>query len=133
MGESAAQTVREIEETRGRLETDIRELEDRLPSPAVWTKRLIGLAVGGGVGGALFWFTVRRARKRRKVAKAAEAARVQAVVQVLPEEWAEKVADFFEDDRWKGWAAAGVGAWALFRLAEPRQLRRMNRSLLAAR
>ena len=133
MGESAAQTVREIEETRGRLETDIRELEDRLPSPAVWTKRLIGLAVGGGVGGALFWFTVRRARKRRKVAKAAEAARVQAVVQVLPEEWAEKVADFFEDDRWKGWAAAGVGAWALFRLAELRQLRRMNRSLLAAR
>jgi hypothetical protein len=133
MGESAAQTVREIEETRGRLETDIRELEDRLPSPAVWTKRMIGLAVGGGVGGALFWFTVRRARKRRKVAKAAEAARVQAVVQVLPEEWAEKVADFFEDDRWKGWAAAGVGAWALFRLAELRQLRRMNRSLLAAR
>jgi hypothetical protein len=133
MGESAAQTVREIEETRGRLETDIRELEDRLPSPAVWTKRLIGLAVGGGVGGALFWFTVRRARKRRKVAKAAEAARMQAVVQVLPEEWAEKVADFFEDDRWKGWAAAGVGAWALFRLAELRQLRRMNRSLLAAR
>lgn len=132
MGESAAETVREIEDTRGRLEQEIRELEDRLPQPAVWTKRLIGVAVGGGVGGALFWFGVRRVRKRRK-AKAVQAVPVQAVVQVLPEDWSKKLSEAIGDGRWRGWAAAAAGTWALFRLAELRQMRRMNRALIGAR
>lgn len=68
MGESSAQTVKEIEETRERLDQEIRELEHRLPRPAVWTKRLIGVAVGGGVSGAAFWFAVRRMRNRKKKA-----------------------------------------------------------------
>ena len=49
MGKSAAETVREIEDTRDKLESEIRELEGRLPHPAVWTKRLIGVAVGAMV------------------------------------------------------------------------------------
>ena len=66
MGSSAAETGREIEETRSRLESDIRELEGRLPKPAIWAKRVVGVAVGGGIGGSVFWFGVRRIRKRRK-------------------------------------------------------------------
>src|SRR5205807_9310145 len=65
MGTSSAETVREIEETRDRIEAEVRELEGRLPKPAAWTKRLVGVAVGGGVGGTLFWVGVRRVRKRR--------------------------------------------------------------------
>jgi hypothetical protein len=130
MGTSAAETVREIEETRDRLDGEIRELEERLPKPAVWTKRLIGAAAGGGAGAALFWFGVRRIRKRKK-AKAQVQQPVQAIIQVLPDKWSEKVSDALESGQWKGWAAAVGGAWALFKLAEIRQMRRINRALLA--
>lgn len=129
MGETAAQTVSEIEDTRDRLETEIRALEERLPAPATWGKRLVGLAVGGGVGGTLFWFGVRRLKKRREKKKVE--APVQAVVNVLPERWAERVNDALEDGEWKQWAAVGAGAWLLLRLAELRQLRKTNRLLLA--
>src|SRR5439155_21092224 len=88
MGKSAAETVREIEETRERLDADITELQERLPAPAVWGKRLLGVVFGWGVAGSLFWFGVRRLRKRRKEEKARREA-VQAVVQVGPERWAE--------------------------------------------
>jgi len=131
MGESATETVREIEQTRDRLEDEFRELEQRLPSPAVWTKRLVGVAVGGGIGGSAFWFAARKLRKRRK--QKAEQKQVQAVVNVLPERWAESVSAALEDGRWKGWAAAAGGAFLLFRLAELRQLRRMNRALIGSR
>jgi hypothetical protein len=131
MGESATETVREIEQTRDRLEDEFRELEQRLPAPGVWAKRLIGVAVGGGVGGSAFWFAARKLRKRRKQKVAQR--QVQAVVNVLPERWAENVSAALEDGRWKGWAAAAGGAWLLFRLAELRQLRRMNRALIVAR
>jgi hypothetical protein len=133
MGENAAQTVKEIEDTRDRLESEIRELEDRLPSPALWTKRLVGLAVGGGVGGSMFWFLVRRARSKRKAKKAVEAASVNAVIQVVPEEWGRKISDALEDGRWKPWAAAALGGWALFRMAELRQHRRMSAAMLVSR
>jgi hypothetical protein len=128
MGASAAQTVKEIEETRARLDSEIRELEQRLPAPAVWAKRLMGLAVGGGAGGAVFWFAVKRLRRRRK--EKVEEEQVQAVVNVLPERWAESLSGVIEDGRWKPWAAMAGGAWLLFRLAELRQLRRLNRTLL---
>jgi hypothetical protein len=131
MGESSAQTVREIEETRERLDEEIRELEQRLPKPAVWTKRLVGVAVGGGLSGAAFWFAVRRMRSRRQ--KKAQPPPVQAVVRVLPERWGERVSAALDKGEWKTWAAAAGGAWVLFRFAELRQLRRMNRALLAPR
>ena len=131
MGESSAQTVREIEDTRDRLEAEIRELEGRLPQPAVWGKRLIGVVAGGGVGGTLFWFGVRRIRKRRKAKQKARP--VQAVIQVLPEEWTKRVGSVLENGQAKNWAIGIGGAWLVLRLAELRQLRRMNKALLASR
>jgi hypothetical protein len=129
MGKSAAETVREIEETRERLDADIAELHDRLPAPAVWGKRLLGVAFGGGVAGSMFWFGVRRLRRRRNEEKARKQA-VQAVVQVVPERWAEAVSGAMEDGRWKAWAGGLAGLWVLLRLAELRQMRRMNRVLV---
>lgn len=66
MGESAAQTVVEIEEARRGLQRDLERIEERLPAPLRSVKRLVGIAVGGGVGGVVFWFVVRRAKARRK-------------------------------------------------------------------
>jgi flagellar biosynthesis/type III secretory pathway M-ring protein FliF/YscJ len=132
MGQNSAQTVREIEESRSRLESDIRELEQRLPAPAVWAKRAVGMAVGGGVGGTVFWFLVRRLRKRRKKEEAAAQAAqaVQAVVQVFPEEWAERLGGLVEEGEWKGWLVIAGGLWLLIRLAELRALRKTNRLLV---
>ena len=134
MGENAAQTVKEIEDTRDRLESEFRELEQRLPAPAVWTKRLVGVAVGGGVTGTAFWFAVRRLRSRKKKKKVKEEAqRMEAVIKVIPDRWAEAVSEALEDERWKTYAAVAGGAWLLLRLAELRQLRRMNRALIVTR
>jgi hypothetical protein len=125
MGQSAAQTVREIEETRERLDAELRELESRLPSAAVWTKRLVGMVVGGGVGATVFLLALRRMRRRKK--ERAPETQVQAVINVLPEGVAERISDAIEDGRVRQWAAAAAGIWMLLRLAELRQLRRMNR------
>ncbi len=132
MGETAAETVREIEETRERLDSELRELEERLPT-AKWAKRVAGLALGGGVGGTAFWMVVKRARRRKKQKEKeeAEAVRLQAVVNVLPEKLARSVSEAFEDGRWKPWALAAGGVWLVLRLAELRQLRRMNRIMVA--
>jgi len=130
MGTSAAQTVTEIEDTRDRLEAGMRELESRLPKPAVWTKRLIGVAVGGGLSGTMFWFGVRRIKNRREEKKQPQ---MQAVVQVLPDGVGERVADALENGEVRTWAIAVGGGWLLLRLLEIRQLRKMNRALLASR
>lgn len=65
MGKTAADTVREIEETRSRLDSDLRELETRVPAPAVWAKRIVGVAVGGGVVTTAILTLVRRMRSSR--------------------------------------------------------------------
>ena len=132
MGKSAAETVREIEATRERLDADITELQDRLPAPAVWAKRAVGVAVGGGMAGSMFWFGVKRLRSRRKQEKAKKEAvqAVHAVVRVVPDRWAEAISDAVEQGTWKGWAAGLTGLWVLLRLAELRQLRRMNRFMV---
>jgi hypothetical protein len=52
---------------------------------------------------------------------------------VLPERWADRLSETLEEDRWKQWAVVVGGAWLLFRMAELRQMRRMNRALLAGR
>jgi hypothetical protein len=133
MGENAAQTVREIEDTRARLESEFRELEGRLPAPAVWAKRTIGVAVGGGMAGTALLFGLKRIRSRRRKKKERAAQQVQAVVQVLPERWAGSVSKALESEQLKGCAIIAGSAWLLFRLAELRQMRRMNRALLTAR
>ena len=129
MGTSAAETVKEIEDTRDRLEVELRELEDRLPKPALWVKRVAGIALGGGVAGATFWFLVKRRRKKHQL-KVAATRPVQTVIRVLPEKWEERVGKAVDEGEWKGWLAMAGGAWVVFRLAELRQLRRMNKALL---
>lgn len=129
MGESAAQTVREIEEVRDRLDGDIRELEERLPPVHVAKKVAGGLLVGGS--GTVFWWAVRRARKR-KSQKKTMAPSVEAVIQVVPDRWGKQLASALEDGRWQKPAAYAAGAWAIVKITEVRQLRRMNK-LLASR
>ena len=131
MGKSSAETVREIETTRERLDAEIQELEHRLPPPARWAKRVAGVALGGGVAGSAFWFGVRKLRGKKKQRKI-DPNRVPAVVQVLPEEWADRLSSAVEEGQWKVWGGAIVALWVLLRLAELRQLRRMNRVLITA-
>ena len=129
MGQSSAQTVKEIEEVRDRLDGEIRELEDRLPPVHVAKKVAGGLLVGGS--GTVFWWIVRRARKRKEKKKAV-AAPVEAVIQVVPERWGRQLAGAIEDGSWRKPAAYAAGAWAIVKITEVRQLRRMNK-LLAKR
>ncbi|HXJ64623.1 MAG TPA: DUF3618 domain-containing protein [Actinomycetota bacterium] len=131
MGEDAAATVTEIEQTRDRLEESLTELQDRLPAPAVLAKRAVGIAATGGAATTMTLFVLRRRRKKKAEAKAAEAP-VNAVIQVLPDEWASRIREGLDDGRWRPWAAGVAGLYVVFRLAELRQLRRMNRTLLAA-
>ncbi len=136
MGESSAATVKEIEDIRDRLETNFQELERRMPAPAIWGKRLAGIAIGGGVGALILRQVLKRTGKStaKKAKKAVtESAPTQAVIQVVPEEVAGKVSKAFEDGRWKQWAAAGAGIWLALRLIELRQLRKMNRSIVVGR
>lgn len=58
--------MREIEEIRDRIDSNMRELERRVPQPAVWAKRLVGMALGTGVG-----LLILRAVLRRRKSKAA--------------------------------------------------------------
>jgi hypothetical protein len=162
VGNSTAATVRDIEQTRRRLERDVAELTERLPAPAIWAKRLAGVAVGGGVGGSLFWFVAHRIRnkakkaneagrdktprppssgrmkgrrdKGKKALKNAPIAVVQApVVQVLPPEWSEKLGGLFETGQWKGPAIAIGTVWVLLRWMELRRLKRLTKAMLLPR
>lgn len=136
MGESSAATVKEIEDIRDRLETNVQELERRMPAPAIWGKRLAGIAIGGGLGALILRQALKRGAKAPlKKAKRAVAGTgpTQAVIQVVPDEVAGKVSKAFEDGQWKTWAAAGAGVWLAFRLLELRQVRKLNRALVAGR
>ena len=131
MGASAAETVREIEDTRARLESEFSELEKRLPTPTKVTKTLLGVAIGGGTGATVFWFAVRRLRKRARKRREKTRPVVEAgtIVQVVPEKWAETFSDLVESGRWKQWAGLIGGAWLLLKLVELRQMRVLTRSL----
>jgi hypothetical protein len=131
MGQSAAATVREIEDIRDRLDAEMRELERRLPQPAVWAKRVAGVAVGGGVTGLVLMSVLRRRKRKRRAAEPSRP--VQPVVQVVPEGTAERLSAALADGRWKPWLAAGAGVWLAMRLLELRQLRQLNRRLIDAR
>jgi len=62
MGETAAETMREIDATRNRLDGELRQLEGRLPAAAKVAKRAAGAAAGMGVLGV----AARLAMRRRK-------------------------------------------------------------------
>ncbi len=130
MGENAAQTVREIEQVRDRLDGEVRELEDRLP-PVHVAKKVAGTLMVGGTG-TVFWWAVRRARSRKNKKRKTQSRTVEAVVQIVPDRWAKDVAQALNDGSWQRPAAYAAGAWAIFKVAEVRQLRRMNK-LLATR
>jgi hypothetical protein len=131
VGASAAETVREIEDTRARLDAEFSELERRLPAPTRATKALLAVAIGGGTGATAFWFAARRLRKRAKRRREKTRPVVEAgtIVQVIPEKWAEALSDLVESGRWKRWAGLIGGAWLLLKLLELRQMRVLSRSL----
>jgi hypothetical protein len=135
MGQSSAATVKEIEDVRTRLDSNVRELERRMPQPAVWMKRLAGVVVGGGTAAIVAVAVLKRVRGGRKSRPVGrlEGHPAQAVVQVVPAPVADRLAGAIEDGRWKQWAAAAGGVWLAVRLIELRQLRRVNRALLGAR
>ncbi len=136
MGESSAATVKEIEDIRDRLETNFQELERRMPAPAIWAKRAAGIAIGGGIGALILRQVLKRAAKsplKKAKQTVRSSAPTSAVIQVVPEEIAGKVSKVMEDGRWKQWAAAGAGVWLGLRLIEMRQVRKLNRALIAGR
>ena len=61
MGEEATRKVTEIEQTRQRLEDDIKDLEDRIPAPLRSLKGILGSIVGTA-GGA---FVLKKLVSRR--------------------------------------------------------------------
>ncbi|MBI4259660.1 MAG: hypothetical protein HY658_03745 [Actinobacteria bacterium] len=122
--------MREREDTRRRLEEEIQELERRLPAPATWVTRAAGVLVGGGVAGGAAWYLIRRRRKRR--ARPVDVVPAQAVIRVVPAERGDRLRETLGGDQWKGWVAMAGGLWLALRLAELRQLRRMNRAPVGA-
>lgn len=134
MGENSAQTVTEIQQTRERIEHNLRELEERLPPPAVLGKRAVGFVVGGGVTGTLAFAAIKRMRRRRSKRHPAKDAQTT-VIHVLPEGFGESlrngpVAKAVKDGEWKPWAAGAATAWLLMKTAELRRMRKLNRALL---
>jgi phage-related tail protein len=63
MGETAAETMREIDATRNRLDGELRQLEGRLPAAAKVAKRTAGAVIGVGVLGVVTRFALRRRGK----------------------------------------------------------------------
>lgn len=125
MGESAAETVREIEQVRTRLDDQVHELEGRLPAPLTLVKRVAGVAAGGGFGGTMFWFAVRRLRNRR-AAKADPRRATKDKAQVSVVEFALPRID--ESARPVLLAMGAV--WLVLRAAQLREARRTNRLLM---
>jgi hypothetical protein len=66
MGEASDRKVTEIEETRRRLEADLRELEARVPATFRSTKSLAGLVLGSTAITALLLRMVRSKRSNRR-------------------------------------------------------------------
>jgi len=128
MGTSSAETVREIENVRQRLEGELTELEERIP-PAHAVKKVAAIALTGTTGTVTLW-TVRRLRKRRKQRTAEKAApSMAAVIKIVPDRWADQVSEMVADGTWKRPAAYAGAAWIVMKLAETRQLRKMNKLL----
>ena len=69
MGEATDRKVTEIDATRAQIETDLRELEERLPAPLRSAKALAGMVVASGVLTAL---AVRMFRSKRPDRASAE-------------------------------------------------------------
>jgi len=130
MGETSLETVREIAETREKLEGKLLALEERMPALTL-AKRVVGVAVGGGMSGTIFWFIVKRARSRRRKKQQQAVQPVNAVINLVPENWATKVEEMMEGERTKQVALGAFAVWALLKIAEVRQLRALRRASMA--
>lgn len=99
------------------------------------TALLTGLTAAGGTGAAVA--LARRARRRKRSA----AERAQAAARKLPgqakklsDQWSKGISSRMEAPEWRLWGLAAVAmTWFLVRMAEIRQLRRMNRILISSR
>ncbi|HEX2088509.1 MAG TPA: hypothetical protein VHI54_01050 [Actinomycetota bacterium] len=130
MGQSADQTVRHIEETRDRLGTELQEFEDRLRD-RVSSGRRLALPIAGtvfAIGAAVL--VARGVRRRAKARAAAQKFPARIMGRVLPGRVSTRRSKKSDDERWKLWAIAAGGVWTAVRLAELRQLRRLNRTLV---
>jgi hypothetical protein len=132
MDQGADQTVRQIEEARQRLGAEIQEFEDRLQDRRP-TARRAALPIAGAVvatGAAVL--VARGVRRRAKAKAAAQRFPARIISRVVPGRAGKPTSKTSEDERWKVWAlAAGVGGvWIAVRLAELRQLKRLNRTLV---
>lgn len=78
MGEAAARKVTEIDEVRQRLDLDLQELEERLPTSVRSVKSVLGVVLGTAVLGLL----VRRVVSGRSVRKPA----AEVVVRIVRED-----------------------------------------------
>jgi hypothetical protein len=126
MGEGSAETVKKIEEIRGRLEDEIQELETRFPRTPPGTMRAVGIA-GAGLAATWLWLRLRQRRNRKRETTQQLA---DAVVSRLPDPVASRVSSALEDGQWKGLALGLGAAWFLRRrLAERRQVRIIRRAL----
>lgn len=132
MGQTAAETVKEIELTRERLGDELKQLEERMPSPARVARKVGGILAGGGITGAVVWFVVRRVRARA-IPEPALAVPVQAVVKLLPDAVGERIEDALGDLDVRTLITGFGAAMIATRLLELRRLRALNRALLAAR
>lgn len=65
MGETTAQTLKEIEATRTRLGAELEELEGRLPAAVAWAKRAGAALAGVGALGVVTRLALRRRKKAR--------------------------------------------------------------------
>jgi hypothetical protein len=114
------------------MQGKIMALEDRMPQPAMWMKRVAGIAVGGGAGGTMFWFAVKRVRARKRRKEEAQMP-MRAVVNLVPERWQEKIEDAMADENARQLAVGAFAVWVLLKLAEMRQMRAMRRAMMASR
>ena len=64
MGQGSAETMREIETIHDRIESNVRELERRVPQPALWLKRLIGGGMAAVILLSVLW-RMRMSRSRK--------------------------------------------------------------------
>ena len=65
MGQGSAETMREIETIHDRIESNVRELDRRVPRPALWLKRLIGGGMAAVILLSVLW-RIRMSRSRSR-------------------------------------------------------------------
>ncbi|HEX8099958.1 MAG TPA: hypothetical protein VF660_07130 [Actinomycetota bacterium] len=129
MGQSTDQTVRAIEDTRERLGEEIAEFEGRVQQRAATSRRALIPVAGAVAAAGAAWLTVRTIR-RRAARKTKPTLPAKVLGTVLPERITESISETLENDGWKLGLAAAGGIWVLVRMAELRQLRRLNRTLV---